>query len=285
MGFLILLETIFWLPLVLAFIVLCLTTFLIERTYYGPSLIVVLALVAGFAFLHRDVVLPMWEAGTLIGTAAKFAGYWVLASLVTGFLMWLYIIRRAARFVDDQASLKLEEAFSYVANGSKSILAGALKTNVLSDYALKLVRLSKAADAYCTRFGVERENAYRGGPVDLSDLKDMTDLELRLQKSIEEYFPPRAFQNKWNLIGSALAWPSTLLWLAVYGILNEIWHFAFKLFRNTLDLVSTKLFPSMGLKTADEIIASRPVVAPVVVPESTGFGSGDFGNEGYSASR
>lgn len=283
MGFLILLETIFWLPLLLGFIVLCLTTFWIERTYYGPSLIVVLALVAGFAYLHRDVVLPMWETGTFIGTAAKFAGYWVLASLVTGFLMWLYIIRRAARFMSEYGDLKPKAAFSYIAAGSVNTLTKVLKTDMLSDYALKLARLSAATDAYCKRFGVERENDYRSGPVDLSDLKDMTDLELRLQKNIEGYFPPRALQNKWNLIGSALAWPSTLLWLAAYGVLNEIWHFTFTFFRDTLDVISAKLFPSMELKTADEIMASRPVVAPVA-PEP-GFGNGDFGNEGYGASR
>lgn len=233
-------ESILFWPIFVTFVMLCGTTFLIERSAYGWVGFWQVVFIAAACWFFREPLLAMWNEGHLVQLITKGLAWWVVAGLVTAFAMWLYIIRRAARFISDQAPPSDDEAVSFFSTNLTKYPAFAI-----TEHSKQLIKLLNAANKYCARFEIKGNYGltfYR------DDCLNQANLERAMQIRIETYLPPRAGQNKMTIIAAALVWPSTLLWLALYGVLNEIAHYSFKVFKTFLDWTSQLLFPSMGLK-------------------------------------
>ncbi len=155
-----------------------------------------------------------------------------IAALSTAFIYWLYMVMRARRYLDD------EEAPSKSTVLSEYVFHDKISPDEITSRIIELARTFAAMKRFMWRF------SKKSFSVRTSTIQE---LESDLETSITPYFPPKAKNHRDSIVGSAIAWPCTLLWLVFYRMLSEVLNFIIRISQSLMDAISSLVFGNFSI--------------------------------------
>lgn len=264
----------YW-PLAVIVLALGWGIFAIENERWGISATTVAIATACAVYFFRDELFVSFNAGTLISYIIAFVVGYFIFGLITGFIYWVYMGIRCRRYIDETepntADHITTKYIKKLANAPREFdfpksawdktqadfkqatanyeadvkIFNALKSKI-TPRIIELHRLYRAFVMFNQRFGDVRlddrlTDLDRYSSKDDRDNSDIEGFEAKLEQLVSDGLPPRAKQHKKVLLGSAIVWPCTLLNLALYKLLNELWSLAISVFHIFLDKVSAAI--------------------------------------------
>ncbi len=222
---------VFW-PFYVAAILLILGCFAIESEKFTHSTIGIIASLGCIGWFYRADLLAAYESGGIVNAAALTIGIYFIAALSTAFIYWLYMVMRARRYLDD------EEAPSKSTVLSEYVFHDKISPDEITSRIIELARTFAAMKRFMWRF------SKKSFSVRTSTIQE---LESDLETSITPYFPPKAKNHRDSIVGSAIAWPCTLLWLVFYRMLSEVLNFIIRISQSLMDAISSLVFGNFSI--------------------------------------